>query len=285
MKVDILLAAYNGEKYLAEQIESILIQTYTDWRIIARDDGSTDNTLTLLKSYADIYKDKFLLVESGKQNLGPCQNFALLLNFSDAEYIMFCDQDDIWLPNKIEITIDKMLEMENAHPDRPLLIHTDLNIVDDNLNLISNSMWEYQDLDIRIEKHLYEIAVHNIVTGCTVMINRKARLCSIPIPREALMHDWWIAIIVCKYGIISHIPQSTILYRQHSNNKLGAREKNKKRNVRFYLMQVLRIVSFAKHNYEKFKMLKKLNFKLKATSLIKSEFTIICKNLFLINLE
>ena len=285
MKVDILLATYNGEKYITEQIESILIQTYTDWRIIARDDGSTDNTLNILKSYAEIYKDKFLLVESGKQNLGPCQNFALLLNFSDAEYIMFCDQDDIWLPNKIKITLDKILEVENAYPDKPILIHTDLNIVDDNLNLISDSMWEYQDLDIRIEKELYKISVHNIVTGCTVMINRKARLCSIPIPREALMHDWWIAINICKYGIISHISQSTILYRQHSNNRLGAREKNIQKDLRFYLMHALRLVSFAKHNYEKLKMLKKLNFKLNAISLIKNELIIIFKSLFSINLE
>jgi len=285
MKIDILLATYNGEKYIADQIRSILEQTCTDWRIISRDDGSSDNTVNILRSYADSYKEKFLLIESEKQNLGPCQNFSHLLNFSDAEYIMFCDQDDIWMPDKIQITIDKMRDLEKKYPDHPILVHTDLNIVDENLKLISNSMWEYQDLDIRFEKELYKIAVHNIVTGCTVMINRKAKLCSIPIPKEAVMHDWWIAINVCKYGIISHISQSSILYRQHSDNRLGAIEKNKKRNPRFYLMRVLRIFPFAKNNYEKFKMLKKLDFKLKASSLIKNEFIIIFKNLLSINLE
>lgn len=276
MTIDILLATYNGDKYLDAQLKSVLDQTYKHWKLIVRDDGSKDKTLKILQHYANKFPDKIKIILDNDNNIGACQNFAKLLNHSNSEYIMFCDQDDIWLPDKIKITLDKMIEVEKKIPDKPILIHTDLNIVDENLNHLSNSMWKYQNLDLSFEKNIYKIAIHNVVTGCTVMINKAAKNCSCPIPQKALMHDWWIAINVCKYGIIDHVPQSTILYRQHSDNKYGAIRKN----LNYYLKRITNTISFSKDDYIFLNMIKVLNFKLNKKLILINTFSIILTNLF-----
>ncbi|MBN1392851.1 MAG: glycosyltransferase family 2 protein [Sedimentisphaerales bacterium] len=224
--VDILLAAYNGQKYLAAQIDSILAQSYQDWQLLIRDDGSSDDTVKIIKEYAGRLPDKIRLITDNENHLGASLNFGKLLEYADSDYVMFCDQDDVWLPNKIELTLNAMKAAEQIYPDKPILVHTDLRITDSRLNTIADSMWRYQKLYPEVGDDLNKIMAQNVVTGCTVMINKKARAVSIPIPKEAVLYDWWIALNVCKHGKIVYLSTPSILYRQHSDNEVGAQKMN-----------------------------------------------------------
>ncbi len=220
-KIDILLATYNSEIYLKETIESIIKQTYTNWRLLIRDDCSTDNTLDILRSYEKTYPNKMVVIE-GDENIGACQNFGRLMELSDSEYVMFCDNDDIWLPDKIMISLNKMKELNDIHnKDVPILIHTDMVVVDDKLKVLANSYWCYQNIDPG-KNSLSRLLLQNVVTGCTMMINSKLRQRATPIPKEIIMHDWWLALIASAIGKIEPINIQTLLYRQHGGNIVGA---------------------------------------------------------------
>jgi glycosyltransferase involved in cell wall biosynthesis len=222
--IDILLATYNGEKYLNQQIDSIITQTYKDWQLLIRDDLSTDNTVNIIKNHTCKYPDKIRPIEDNKGHLGLAQNFGALLELALSEYIMFCDQDDIWLPNKIELTLNTMKAAGQTWPNTPLLVHTDLKVVDETLNPIAESFWKLHRISPESDCQLKKIIYRNIVTGCTVMINKKAKEISMPFPPEARIHDWWIALNVVKYGKIIHIAMPTVLYRQHIANLIGAKK-------------------------------------------------------------
>ncbi|WP_457786539.1 glycosyltransferase family 2 protein [Geobacillus sp. Geo 8.1] len=220
--VDILLSLYNGERYLEPLLDSLLKQTYQNWKLIVRDDGSTDSSLGIIRNYIKRYPNKIVLIEDNKK-LGPSQSFAELLNYSNAQYIMFCDQDDIWLPKKIELTLNKMYELESVYKNTPLLVHTDLKVVDEKLRIIDQSFFKFQHLNPELQD-LNSLLIQNNVTGCTVMINAELKKLSMPIPKEAIMHDWWVALVASSFGKIGYINTPTILYRQHSNNNIGARK-------------------------------------------------------------
>lgn len=223
-RIDILLAAYNGEQFLKEQIDSILNQTYKDWRLLIRDDGSTDGTIQIIKSYAAKYPDKIRLVEDNLGNLGVGQNFGRLLELCQAEYIMFCDQDDVWLPGKLEKTFSKMKETEKLYPDTPILVFSDLKIVDENLKVIADSLHSYHKIDPIKESLLKNLIFHSFVTGSTIMMNKKLRDISIPIPQFSRMHDWWVALNAANSGKIFYIHAATVLYRQHPKNVVGSKK-------------------------------------------------------------
>lgn len=220
--VDILLASYNGEKYIADQIESILHQTYKDWILYIKDDCSTDNTAKIILEYEKKYKDKIKVILSNKPSGSAKNNFFSMLQYSKNEYIMTCDQDDVWLPNKIELTYKKMLDSEKKYLNLPILVHSDLKVVDKNLNIIYNSLFKQQNLDSKRDK-LNNLLIQNIVTGCTVMVNRNLLNHIQKVPKHAIMHDWWMALIASSIGIIVTIESPTILYRQHGNNGVGAK--------------------------------------------------------------
>ena len=221
--IDILLATYNGRKHLREQIDSILTQSNQDWRLLIRDDISNDDTLDIIKEYVAKYSDRIILIEDDKKHLGAMLNFQCLLQNSTAEYIMFCDQDDVWLPTKIEATLNLMKGTEKAFSGKPILVHTDLRVVNHELATIAKSMWAYQGTHPANGGDFNKIMFQNVVTGCSAMINKKAKAISMPIPAEAVMHDWWIALNVAKHGKIAYIPQQLVLYRQHRNNAVGAK--------------------------------------------------------------
>lgn len=223
--IDILLASYNGEKYIAEQIESILDQTYKDWFLYIKDDCSTDNTVNIINAYEKRYRDKIKVVVSDKPTGSAKDNFFSILQYSKSDYIMTCDQDDVWIPEKIEITYNKMKEAENSYKDIPILVHTDLKVADENLNIISDSLLKMQNLDSSRDK-LNNLLVQNIVTGCTVMVNRKLLDYIMTIPKNAIMHDWWMALIAASLGKIKFIEKPTVLYRQHNHNDVGAKNVN-----------------------------------------------------------
>lgn len=222
--VDILMATYNGGKYIAEQIDSILNQNYNDWKLYIRDDGSKDNTVNIVKEYIEKYPNKIILIEDGRRNLGPKLNFGELLKISKSEYCMFCDQDDVWMEDKVSLTLNKMIELEKQYgKDKPILIHTDLKVVNERLDVLNESFWNFMSLDPK-RKTINKLLMENTITGCTMMINRKLKEEVKEIPENCEMHDWWIGLIASSIGVIYTIEKSTILYRQHENNQIGARQ-------------------------------------------------------------
>ena len=225
--IDILLATWNGEQYLAEQIDSVLAQTWTDWRLLARDDGSSDGTVEILKQYESKYPERIHIIRDSKANLGASGNFSVLMEHSDADYLMFCDQDDVWLPEKIEILMGAMAELENeCGQDMPLLVHSDLTVVDDRLQPIAPSFWHYQQLNPKKGRFLNRLLIQNVVTGCALLMNRRTKELALPVPTDARMHDWWIALVAAAFGRISYVQNPLVKYRQHGGNKLGAKEWN-----------------------------------------------------------
>jgi len=248
-KISICMATYNGEKYLKEQIDSILAQSNQEWELLIRDDGSHDNTVSIIKDYVGKYSNKISLIEGDKSYLGASLNFGQLLEYANGEYIMFSDQDDVWLPNKIELTLIAMKSAEQLYPDKPLLVHTDLKVVDPNLNIIAESMWGYQKLFPEIGDNLSTMMARNVVTGCATMINSKAKAVSTPIPKEAVMYDWWIGISVAKHGKIIPVGAPSILYRQHSDNVIGVQ----KMNILLLLKKVWSLRQLISANYRMIK--------------------------------
>ena len=156
--------------------------------------------------------------------MGAKDSFFWLLAHVDAPYYMFCDQDDVWLPFKIETTCKKMKIAEGEHSDKPVVVNTDLVVVDSNLQVIHPSMWKAARLlpDI-LKSSFYYLCVCNFVTGCTMMINRKAKEIAFPVSPQATFHDNWIALKVLQAeGLIVPIEEPTVLYRQHAGNVCGA---------------------------------------------------------------
>jgi len=229
-RVEILMATYNGGKYISEQIESILGQTYKNWKLLIHDDGSSDNTVKIVKKYADKYPNKILFIDDGIKCGGAKENFSHLLSIAksefDFEYIMFADQDDVWLPQKIELSIKKIKEMEKIHgKNLPLLVYTDLKVVDSSLNLISESFWKCQCMDPS-HNSLSRLLMQNVVVGCTVLINRTTLLLGTPIPKEAILHDWWLALVASGLGYLDFLKTPTVLYRRHERNDTGVKRWN-----------------------------------------------------------
>ena len=223
IQVEILLATYNGARYLREQLESLQNQTYNDWILIARDDGSTDGTLEILRNFSARNPGKLRLIEDTDRGLGAKGNFARLLEHATARYVAFCDQDDVWLPNKLELSMAKMLELENHYGSQtPLLLHTDLEVVDAELARVAESYWKYQHLWPQSPSHWKRLMVQNTVTGCTALANRSLYLLARPVAIEAIMHDWWLALVASLFGRIEAIDSATVRYRQHGQNDTGA---------------------------------------------------------------
>jgi len=144
--VSILMAVYNGEMYLQEQLNSIESQTVRDWNLIVRDDGSSDQTKEIIREFAGRVSQKVVLLDSDSDKHGPKYNFFALLNETQDSYIMFCDQDDVWKKDKIEKTVAKMQSIEKNAPGTPVLVHTDLEVVDAKGNTISKSFFDSANL-------------------------------------------------------------------------------------------------------------------------------------------
>ena len=218
--IEILLATYNGEKFLKAQLDSILKQTYHAWRILVHDDGSTDATLDILHDFKREHPSKIQILDDGLSFGSARDNFEHLLKHATTDYVMLCDQDDVWLDDKITQTLSMMKKMEYQNPDKPVLVHTDLIVANENLDVIAPSLFAYQRL--RKNSSLSDLMVRNNVTGCTVMLNQKALMCALPIPREAMMHDWWLVLKVKQLGVVGFVDRPTMYYRQHGENCLGA---------------------------------------------------------------
>lgn len=217
---DVLLATYNGERHLPEQLASLERQTFTGWRLIARDDGSSDATREILAAFRLRHPGAVELVEDADRSLGAAQNFSRLLERSTADYSFFCDQDDVWQPGKMAALLTAAAAQEA--PGLPLLVHSDLAVTDAALRVIAPSFWRYQF--IRPERCRWQqLLVQNVVTGCACAVNRELRAAALPISGDAIMHDWWLALVAALTGRITWIAEQTVLYRQHAQNDTGAK--------------------------------------------------------------
>lgn len=222
-RITVLLATYNGSKYIGQMIDSVLAQDYDDFHLILSDDGSKDDTARILEEYACAYPDKITHYRSGLRFGNAQDHFMhLLMQFHETPYIMFCDQDDYWHPDKMRKSLEKMQEIEKT--GLPAMVHTDLRVVDGNLKLMDSSFMHFSKL--RGDRlALNQLLVQNVVTGCTMMLNRTlAELACKHLPQgEILMHDWYLALIAAAMGTTGYLDEATIDYRQHGNNVVGAK--------------------------------------------------------------
>lgn len=221
--VAILLATYNGEKYIKEQLKSLMHQTCQDWHLYVHDDGSQDNTVNIVRSFATANHGKMTILDYPPTG-GPCQNFLSMVEKVEAPYYMFCDQDDLWLPEKIQLSMAALDEAERTCPDKAIVVHTDLRIVDEQLSPISDSMWEHAGIFPQYIKTFADSGGHTaIATGCTMLFNDKAKQCCNVSSAKAIMHDSWVCLcVLSKGGMVKGINEKTVLYRQHGDNALGA---------------------------------------------------------------
>ena len=244
--IAICLSTYNGSDYINEQLCSLENQSYshTNIIIIARDDGSKDKSYEILQNFAQNTSIAVKLM-TDRKNLGVKKSFEVLMKCAldmSSDYIMFCDQDDVWNREKVAQTLEKMEQLENVYPNQSILIHTDLSVVDQELHLIHTSFWKYQHIDPNLQK-LNHFIVKNTITGCTMMMNRALAKKVHAIPNEAIMHDWWIAMVASVFGYISTINEPLIHYRQHEKNDTGA----KRYGWNYWLSKVFSPPSFDKY--------------------------------------
>lgn len=248
MKLAILLATYNSARYLAELLDSLVNQTYRYFTLYVRDDGSTDSTLQILESYQPKFDNMVILHDSVTSRRAMGSFFWMLENI-DATYYMFCDHDDIWLPQKVELSLAKIREIERDN--RPALVCCDLVVTDSNLNTIGPSLWSYMKLRPELLTKLKYAISCNLFTGCTMIINRAARDISLPISPRAVMHDSWIGLrVLTAGGDVAWIPTPLILYRQHTDNLFGAHRVSRSRDYYLHKLRTIKgVIATYRQNF------------------------------------
>ena len=235
-KIAILLSTYNGAKFLQEQLDSLSSQTYSNIVVVIRDDGSSDSTPDITSYFAESHSDKVHIVDNSKGNLGASGSFSFLIEYVlenksklglNEASMLFCDQDDIWHEDKVEQQVNSMLEVENGKSSGdttpPILIHTDLQVVSEENELIADSLIHYQGLEVE-RNGFANMVISNLVTGCTALINEPLARKAIPVSSHAIMHDWWLALVAAAFGRVVFLDKPMVHYRQHSSNTIGANE-------------------------------------------------------------
>lgn len=222
--IDILLAVYNGERYLAPFLDSLLAQSHADFRLVVSSNRSSDRTEAILEEYRRKLSDRLLILPPPEVLLPAQANFARVTEAGDAPYVMYADGDDVWHPDKIEKTLRVMNAAERQYGGEvPLLVHSDLRVVDENLRSLHDSFWHYQFIDPR-RTALRQLLLQNCVTGCTAMLNRPLFDLGRPIAPEACVHDHWYALAASAFGQIVPVRDALVEYRQHEHNVTGAKK-------------------------------------------------------------
>lgn len=215
--ISIVMATYNGEKYLRPQIESILTQSYKNIELVVVDDASTDRTLSILKEFA--VRDNRIYIYPAEKNLGFIANFERGIRLAKGEFIALADQDDIFRRDKIEVLINTL----KAYPERDLAV-SDLSLIDENGNVLSGSMWTSQKRYTSTGHPFRHLVYANFATGCAMMIRRRLLDFALPFSPNCLSHDWWLAVVAAseKSGGICLVREALTAYRQHASNVIGA---------------------------------------------------------------
>ena len=223
-KIQILLATYNGEKFLREQLDSIVSQEYKSWNLLIHDDGSTDNTIFILNEYKNIYPNKISLLNDQKIFSSARKNFFHLIEHRSREANLYClcDQDDIWHESKLKLIIERYNSIDDK---APILIHSDLSLIDSSGKLLEkshNKLIKFKKNLITKDTSLY----YNPIPGCAMSINSTLAN-KISYSKYMVMHDWWILLsAIYENTTILYIKFPLVKYRQHSKNVLGYKKIN-----------------------------------------------------------
>lgn len=210
-QISVALAVYNGAKYLPELLASLEAQTYKPKELLVVDDCSADNSLAAIEAFPLSFDKKIF---KNRENKGPVYSFKKAGELCSGEYVLFCDQDDIWMPDKIESSFKKMNELKK---NVPAVVFTDLSVINEKGKLVQPSFWK--QMDIQPEKFSFkDILFDNIITGCTAMINQKMTEELAVMPEDVMMHDHWIALIAYSFGTYTFIDKPTVKYRAHQAN-------------------------------------------------------------------
>ena len=225
-EVDILLATYNGAAYLPEQLASLQRQTHSDWRLLVRDDGSTDASCKIVRAWADTVPNDVIIIEDQDSRIGPAQSFGRLLTHSEAPYFAFCDQDDVWHKTKIERLLGEIQRLEASNPGA-ILVHSDLEVVDASLAPTGKRLWSELKIANPDASQTDPVArasllMQNVVTGCALLGNAELLRRATPLPEAAHVHDAWVALIAAHFGKVKGLPEPLVKYRQHGANTIGA---------------------------------------------------------------
>ena len=222
----ILLATYHGERFLGEFLDGVCRQSYRDWRMLVRDDGSSDTTCAIIdeRSRTD---SRISRIRDDRGRLGPAGNFGRLMDLAtdrEEALVALADQDDVWLPGKLESQLQHMRQWEReTDAGTPILVHTDLTVTNARLSVLHPSMHGMTRSRGEATGGLHSFLLHNSVTGCACLVNRPLLQLATPVPAEVVMHDWWLALCAAACGRIGYVPESTVLYRQHGDNVVGGR--------------------------------------------------------------
>lgn len=219
-QVDIAMPAYNCAPWLDGFMGSLLAQDFTNWRLIARDDGSTDDTARQLAKWQDQLGGRMIaLPGSGTLNLGLIGNYNAVLTATTAPLVMSADPDDIWLPGKITRSLQALRQAEEASgAGVPVAICTDAAVVDGNRRPVAPSFWRWSRMDPGVMRILARTAMESVALGSTMMVNRALLNRALPIETGAAYQDWWLALVAVAFGRLVALPEATILYRRHAVN-------------------------------------------------------------------
>lgn len=245
--IAIVMATYNGERYLVEQLDSLWGQTRQDFELVVRDDGSIDSTNEILRQAAVQRPSRIRLIRDNLGRLGPKASFAALLQQTDARWVAFCDQDDYWLPAKLECQTAKLEALEaEVGAATPLLCCSDAAVTDAQLRVSSPSYFAWHDFSVADGRDLAlpRLLFRNYAIGATTMINAAlAARCRL-MPEDAVMHDWWCALVACVSGRSIVLPDALLRYRQHGENAVGSTRRATPRSF----SELLKYVSHTQFN-------------------------------------
>jgi glycosyltransferase involved in cell wall biosynthesis len=217
-RCDVILAVWNGARYLPAMLDSLLSQTTRDFNILARDDGSRDGSLEILETYKPRF-DGRLRVIAGEPSGSATANFAILMRETKADYVLFADQDDVWKPEKVELSLRSLKQAEAKYGrSTPIYFATDITVVNEDLQVISASYWKWKRLRPSMMSSLSQSLICVPIQGMASGINRALLDLANPVAEKAISHDWWTQLIAAAMGKVICDPTSTALYRVHGGN-------------------------------------------------------------------
>lgn len=222
----ILMATYNSTRFLDDQLASIAAQTDRDFRMVVADDNSSDNTYDMIEQFGNAQGIDISIRRNVPGNAGAKKNFATLLAENTADYVFLCDHDDIWNPTKIaEMKAAMQAAEREVGPDVPVLVFSDLQVVDDQNREIASSFWAYSNLDPTTTQHFDKSLINAVVVGCATMMNKALVDMASPVPKDCAMHDWWCHLVAAAFGRVVVLETPLVQYRQHGSNVSGSSDR------------------------------------------------------------
>lgn len=234
--VVVAMCTYNAAKYIGEQLDSLLNQSYDNFKIVIYDDCSSDDTVDIIRKNMD--KDNRIELHVNEENLGPALNFkSIVQGCSGADYLLLCDQDDVWDLHKIETMLNTVREKESID-NKPYLIAHNYNISDENNVVLYKKCIQ--------SVYFYDLIMKPQIPGCCMLLNHAAlqlvkwNKCNIS------MHDWYISLIIALYGEIVIVDEPLINYRQHANNQIGCKKYSKFDRIKMAVNDNKKIKNYSK---------------------------------------